>query len=368
MAGLTLAYWLDRHGFTVTVVERDETLRMGGQAIDVRGAAVQVLDRMGILESVAALRTATRGMSVVDGDGHELMRDTTSTLSGGVIDSPDIEVLRDDLVHVLHAESDGARYFFDDTITGLTDHGDSVSVSFSRHGTEAFDLVIGADGLHSAVRRLAFGTEPTFTRRLGTFLAICTAPNLLDLYYWQVWYRDEARDTIAGLLSVRGNSEARALLGFTDPTLTVDYRDTEAQLTVLDQRFGSQGWVVPEILAAMRSAPDFYFDEATQIRMERWSSGRVGLVGDAAYCCSPVGGQGTSVALIGAYILAGELAAASTEGHVDHRRGFAEFEQRLRPHVLDCQSLAFDAATTRRPAPQEGFDTIINSLALTDYS
>jgi 2-polyprenyl-6-methoxyphenol hydroxylase-like FAD-dependent oxidoreductase len=368
IAGLTLAAWLERYGFEVTVVERNAGIRAGGQAIDVRGPALQVIERMGLLDAVAAQSTAIRGMSFVDGSGTELARDTTSTLSAGVIDNPDVEILRDDLLGLLHAQTTTARYLYDDTITELEQSTDSVSVTFSHNRPATFDLVVGADGLHSTVRRLTFGPESDFARRLGTFLAICTTPNFLGLDHWQTWYRDDQTATVAASMSVRDNSEARALLGFRDAELTVDYRDTQAQLRVLDQRFANSGWIVPKLLAAMQSAADFYFDEATQICMAAWTSGRIALVGDAAYCCSPAGGQGSSVALIGAYTLAGELQAARHDGPVHHRDAYQAFEAHLRPYVDACQSLALETLTNTAVGSSERFFDVINSIDLKNYS
>jgi 2-polyprenyl-6-methoxyphenol hydroxylase-like FAD-dependent oxidoreductase len=367
VAGTTLAYWLGRHGFTVTVVEHSQGLRLGGQAVDVRGPAREVIDRMGLLEAVAAQKTAIRGMSIVDAEGNEIMRDTESTLTGGVIDNPDIEILRDDLIRLLCDATAGAEYLYGDSIAALDERHDSMLVSFDKGPRRAFDLVIGADGQHSNVRRLAFGPEAQFTKRMGRYMAICTVANFLDLDHWQMWHRDEKTMSMAGVYSARDNTEARALLGFTDPELQVDYRDVDAQHREVRRHFSSAGWVVPHLVAAMCEAPDFYFDEMVQIIMESWSKGRVGLVGDAAYCCSPLSGQGTSVALIGAYVLAGELAAASGNETADYRQGFASYEAQLRDYILANQSLAFDEDTGDEPiAPQVRHD-IINSFSLKDY-
>ena len=310
VAGTALAYWLGQHGFSVTVVERHPGLRPGGQAIDVRGPALEVLDRMGLLEAAADRKTNIRGSSMVDGDGNELSRDTESTPTGGPIDNPDIELLRDDLVELLYeATQNSAEYLFDDSIVAMDNRGPGVDVTFERAPARSFDLVIGADGLHSNVRALVFGPEERFIKRLGTFAAIFTVPNFLDLDHWQMWHYGET--SMAGVYSARNNTEARAMLGFMDPDLRIDYRDTEAQFAEVEQRMADDGWVRPQLLKFMRNAPDFYFDEMSQIVMDHWSIGRVALVGDAAYCCSPLSGQGTSVALLGAYILAGELKSAS---------------------------------------------------------
>lgn len=366
VAGAAAAFWLGRHGFSVTVVERHRGPRPGGQAIDVRGPALTVLERMGLLGAAQKRKTQIQGSSVVDRDGNELSRDTESTPTGGPIDSPNIELLRDDLVELLYGASQWTtEYLFDDTVTAVQDDGAAVHVTFERAAPRSFDLVIGADGLHSNVRRLVFGPEEDYIERLGTHAAIFTVPNFLDLDYWQMWHYGDA--TMAGVYSARNNAEARAMVGFMDTDLRIDYRDTEAQLAELERRMAGDGWVRPQLLEYMRTAPDFYFDEMSQIKMDRWSRGRVALVGDAGYCCSPLSGQGTSVALLGAYILAGELKAASQGGTVDYEAGFANYHGEFSDYVKRNQWLVVDNIPGGAPIPQEVFDRIVASITLKDY-
>ena len=306
------------------------------------------------------------GASVVDRDGNELSQDTESTPTGGPIASPDIELLRDDLVELLYEETQlDVEYLFDDSIAALDDDGTAVRVTFERADARSVDLVIGADGLHSNVRRLVFGAEDQFIERLGTHAAIFTVPNFLDLDYWQTWHYGDS--TMAGVYSARDNTEARAMLGFMDSELRLDYRDTEAQFAELERRMADDGWVRPQLLEYMRQAPDFYFDEMSQIKMDRWSRGRVALVGDAGYCCSPLSGQGTSVALLGAYILAGELKAASPSGELDYERGFANYRNEFQDYVQRNQWLVVDNIPGGAPIPQEVFDRIVRSIELKDY-
>jgi 2-polyprenyl-6-methoxyphenol hydroxylase-like FAD-dependent oxidoreductase len=256
IAGLTTAYWLGQQSYSVTVVERHDGPRPGGQAIDVRGPALGVLERMGLLQAAADKKTRIRGASFVDPDGNELSRDTESTPTGGLIDNPDIEILRDDLVDVLLGALDtDVEFIFGDSITGLDDRGDAVAVSFERADASSFELVIGADGLHSNVRRLTFGPEGQFIKPLGTYLAIFTVPNFLHLDYWQMFHQSDS--TVAGVYSARDNSEARAMLGFMDSDLRLDFRDTAAQFAELDRRMADDGWVRPQLLEYMRTAPDF---------------------------------------------------------------------------------------------------------------
>lgn len=359
---MTTAYWLTQHGYSVTVVEQCGGLRRGGQAIDVRGPALSVLERMSLRAAADYLRTRIRGASVVDRDGNELSQDTESTPTGGLIANPDIELLRDDLIELLYdATKLDVEYLFDDSIVAVQDDGSVVAVSFEGCDARDFDLVVGADGLHSNVRGLVFGPEEQFIERLGTHAAIFTVPNFLDLDYWQTWHYGDS--TMAGVYSARGNTEARAMLGFMDPDLRIDYRDTEAQFAELERRMADDGWVRPQLLEYMRTAPDFYFDEMSQIKMDRWSKGRVVLVGDAGYCCSPLSGQGTSVALLGAYVLAGELKAAGN----DYEQGFANYYDEFHDYVLRNQWLVVDNIPGGAPIPQEVFERIVQSIELKDY-
>lgn len=335
IAGPALGYWLHRHGFEVTIIERAPALRVGGQAIDVRGVALDVVDRMGLLSALREVRTHMRGMSMMDGDGNELMRSTEHAISSGRLDSDDIEVLREDLTALLYERTSGTvEYLFDDSIATLDQDDRGVQVTFEREAPRTFDLVIGADGLHSTVRRLAFGPETAFIHHLGTYLSVYTMENFLGLEDWQVWFRDG--ELGGGIYPARHNTELRVNLGFMSEEFAYDYRDLDAQRRLLAERFVGMRWEVPRLLEGMWKASDFYFDAMAQIKLDSWSRGRVALLGDAGYCASPLSGQGTSLALVGAYVLADELAAA--EG--DHETAFAAYEKRMRPFVTINQTLA----------------------------
>ena len=334
VAGLALAYGLGRYGFRPTVVERAPRLRPGGQAIDVRGVAIDVAERMGIAEELRGAKTDMIGMSFVDDDGAELFRSTEATLSGGVLDNPDVEIMRDDLTGILHrAGRDRTEYLFGDSVTAITQHDAGVTVDFAHHPTREFDLVFGADGLHSAVRGLVFGDESRFIRHLGSYVSIFSTPNFLDLDRWQIWHQSPGR--MSGIYTVHGNTEARAMLGFESPVLDYDRHDPDQQKKLVAEHFADDGWETARLLEAMWQAPDFYFDSTSQIHLDRWSAGRVALLGDAGYCGSLLTGQGTSLALVGAYVLAGELATAG-----DHPTGFAAYERELRTFVERNQHLA----------------------------
>lgn len=341
IAGTALAYWLQRYGFRVTVVERAPGLRGGGQAVDIRGNALEVVDRMGLLAEVRARRTGLRGMSQVDGDGRELRRTTEWTASGGPVDGPDVEILRDELAELIAGAGVGAtgpdvEYLFDDAIDTLVQDGDGVRIRLRSGAERTFDLVVGADGLHSNTRRLVFGPESDYLHPVGCYVAGWSVPNHLGLDRWEVIH--QAEDGWGCMaMTVRDNTELRVFVTFStdEPLDRMLPRDRAEQRELIAERAAHLRWDVPRFLAGMWETEAFHYDVVAQIRMDRWSRDRVALLGDAGYCCSPFTGQGTSVALTAAYVLAGELHAADG----DHRTAFPAYEQRLRGHVAANQAI-----------------------------
>jgi 2-polyprenyl-6-methoxyphenol hydroxylase-like FAD-dependent oxidoreductase len=339
------------------VVERSPTSRLAGQAIDVRGPALDVVDRMGLLAELRQAGTQMRGMSMVDDDGKEIERTTDWTFSTGRLDTGDVEVLREDLTGLLHGRArDGIEYAFDDSITAIDEDQDGLRVGFERGEPRTFDLVVGADGLHSKVRELAFGPESQLVHHLGSYLSVCTAENFLDLDNWQIWHWGTGVGY--GVYPVHGNAELRITLNFDSGPLDYDHRDTEQHKTLVADRLSRVRGYAPRLLEAMWKSADFYFDAMAQVRMDRWSAGRVVLLGDAGYCPSPMTGQGTSVALVGAYVLADELRKADG----DHAAAFARYEERMRTYVQLNQALALE--NPGGPPSEETFERARTAMSL----
>jgi 2-polyprenyl-6-methoxyphenol hydroxylase-like FAD-dependent oxidoreductase len=325
------------------VVEKADRVRGGGYPIDLRGVAVDVVERMGLLEPIEAARTGTRALTFVSERDRTIASLTTETLLGEQSIRA-IELPRGDLTEVLwEATRHDVEYVFDDRITALDDRDDGVHVSFRRGGPRVFDLVIGADGLHSGVRGLTFGPEAPFRRDLDACYAAFSVPNVFGLDREAVMMNVPGRS--ATLYAVR-DQPVTALFSFAGPTPTLDHRDTEGQLRLVEHVFGGLGWRVPDLLVRMRRAEDFYFDTVSQIRMPSWTRGRVGLVGDAAFAPSFRSGQGTSIATVGAYVLAAEIAAHPD----DVRAALPAYEARVRGFATANQDLATSGARITSPA------------------
>ena len=346
IAGPALAHWLRRQGAEVTVVEQSSGLRPGGQAVDARGVAKEVIRRMGLESAVRAACTDTAGAYRVDADG-DVLETHQADDHGGDGYVAEIEILRGDLAEILHdATRDTVEYVFGDRIASLTQDADGVDVTFAGGDRRRFDFVIGADGLHSALRSMVFGPRERHVRHLGLVLAYFSVPNEFGLDRWLVDYQESGRS--AGLRPIHDATRAIAMLSFSAAESSVPHRDVEAQKNLLRERMAGFGWLTPRILAHLDDTPDFYLDQVAQVVMDRWSSGRVGLIGDAAYSASPMSGAGTGLALVGAYMLAGELARASW----DPQAGFAGYDERMRSYVEANQDIGrMHVESLRAPEP-----------------
>ncbi len=334
IAGPALAYWLRSYGFDTTIVERAPAPRPGGQAVDLRGAGRTVVDRMGLLEAARKIALEQRGIRWVDDNRHVRAEMTAEAFGGEGIIS-EIEILRGDLCQLFYdATVAETEYIFDDTITALDQDADGVTVTFENAPPRRFGLVIGADGLHSVVRRLAFGPEAHCVTPLNCYTAWFTAPAATDLDGWYEMHNISG-GRVASVRPGRLSDESKAGMSFRSAPIDYGRRDIAGQRELLASQFEGFGARVPWLLEAARTAADFSFDSLGQVHLGSWSNGRIALVGDAGYCPTPLTGLGTSLALVGAYALAGELAAADG----DHRAAFANYERVVRPYVTRGQEL-----------------------------
>lgn len=333
IAGPALAYWLHRYGFEVTVVERAPALRPGGYSVDIRGAAISVLERMGILDQVRSLDTHMTGVYFVNEQGK--IKGKISEASIGNQHGMDIEIMRENLGNILFdLTKDKVTYIWGDSITSIHESISGVEVQYINGKPDTFDLIIGADGIHSNVRTLKFGDEDQFKRSLGCYISIFEFENYLNLDHSQMLYTVPGKTV--GMYSANDKKEAKGMLVFQSEPLKYDRYNTEEQKILIKNAFEElKGWETPNLLKKLVNASDFYFDEICQIHMPTWSDGRIALVGDAAYCPSPLSGQGTSMALVGAYVLAGELKAANG----DYNKSFISYEKEMRNFVEKNQKI-----------------------------
>jgi len=320
VAGPALAYWLGRSGYEVIVVERAPRLRNGGHAVDFRGAAhFEVLERMGVLDELRDLQTHAGAMRFIDERGKTKLF-LPSEFAGG-----DLEVRRSDLSRVLYRHSlPYAEYLFGDSITALDQHDGGVDVTFERAGPQRFDLVIGADGIRSNTRRLLF--NESFETYLGYCVAGWDTPDIRAIGAESVLLNSPGR--MIGLMASGRNGSAGVLCVFAAPEDGIWHGDIAGQKAKLRNIYGKLGWRVPELLEALDQTDDVFVSPISRADPPNWSAGRVALVGDAASGLA-IGGMGTGMAVIGAYVLAGELTLDSGNPSA----AFARYQQRLQDHV-----------------------------------
>ncbi|MFJ5809671.1 FAD-dependent monooxygenase [Streptomyces sp. NPDC093093] len=348
IAGPALAYWLNAQGRQTTVVERFDELREDGQNIDVRGAGREVARRMGIEDAIRAASTGETGTEFVDATGAPLARFAAGTSdSDGA--TAELEILRGQLSRILIDRTrEDTEYLFGDRIVALDDKEDGVTVTFAHGPTRTFDLVVLAEGLRSRTRFLVF-PEIDAVRELDFSIAYLTIPRTgadTDLWRWHSAGRGRS-------VTLRPDNlgTIRATLAFLSDVRGLDALDHRDLVTILRRTFADVGWEAPRVLAALDDAP-LYFDAVGQARMPSWSKGRVALIGDAAHCSSPLSGMSTSLALTGAYILAGELAAHP------HRTAFARYEMLMRPYVDQAQKLPPGTPRILNPRGRAGLATM----------
>ena len=381
IAGPTLGYWLSEYGFDVEIVERSSELRGGGYPIDLRGSAMAVVDRMGITDALRDASLDIGKLTLIDREGAAIVALQPQQFSGGT-EGFDVEVPRGDLAALLYERTrDRLTYRFNDHIVALDDKGDKVKIRFKSGRCDYYDYVIGADGLHSATREFSFGVEDPFIHHLGYVFLGFTMPNVFGLEDEQQVFSTAGR--MAGLSSIRDASRICVLMTTALGEMpTAAERDIDIQRARFRTLFGHDGWHIPRLLDELDRADDVYGDTVSQVHMPTWSKGRIALVGDAACGPSFVTGQGSSLAMVGAYVLAGALACHAN----DPAAAFAQYDSEYRPFAEANQALAgnrwqfipIDAESERRRnetlrssgLPSASADkkrAIHNSIEIKDY-
>lgn len=343
VAGPTLAYWLARAGYRPTVVERAAGLRSSGSPVDVRGPAARVAAEMGVTAKLREASTGTKALKFVDDAGRRTGRIAMGALGGG----DDIELPRTDLAAILYEAAAGqAEFVFRDSITELHQDDGGVDVTFEQGAPRRFDLVIGADGLHSGVRRLAFGPEQAFVEHMGVYVATLPLAEPPADRTELVMYNSPGR--AVAVHPSRGHAIAAFMFrGAEVPGF--GYRDTALHKEMLASAYAGAGWRVPELLERVREADDLYFDSVSRVRMDNWATGRIVLAGDAASCVS-LFGDGSTLAMTGAHTLAVELGRTPE----DPAAAFRRYEATHRKLVEPKQRNVSTAAAMLIPATRGG--------------
>jgi 2-polyprenyl-6-methoxyphenol hydroxylase-like FAD-dependent oxidoreductase len=333
IAGPALAFWLQRYGFEVTIVEKASGIRAGGQAVDFKGPIHEtVLTKMGILDAVKAASVPNADGILVNARGRKVGT-IPGSFAGGEINVP-----RGDLANILYRlTADTCEYLFDNSIITLTDTGNEVEVSFTNHPPRTFDIVVGADGIHSNVRKLAFGHESDYVSHLGYYYVLAK----IDAGDDDMMYNEP------GIMAALGGSKAPAFFVFASPLLPAARDNTEVQKQQVTDALKNGSWRIPELLAQFPTAGEFYMDSISRVTTEHYSKGRVVLLGDSAYG-NALGGFGTGLSVVGAYVLAGELARADG----DHTTAFTQYETKYRGYASVSQKV--NAGRLLAPATKPG--------------
>ncbi|HVQ48424.1 MAG TPA: FAD-dependent monooxygenase [Mycobacterium sp.] len=337
IAGPALAFWLNKSGYQVTIVELADGIRPGGQTVDLRGAGGEVVERMGLIDKMRARSLDQRGVAWIKPDGRRRAEMPVTAFNGNGLVSK-LEILRGDLVDVLYqATKDQTDYLFNTRIEDLNQSEDAVKATLSDGTTLSADLVVGCDGPHSAVRRLVFGPEQQFVKPLGGYNAWFTATDTVGLDGWYLMY--QAPGLNASMRPSHDPALAKAGLAFRSEPVAYDRSSVDEQQALLTRHFAGAGWQCDALLSAAAESDDFYFDAFVQVHMPTISQGRVTLAGDAGYCASPLSGMGTSLALVGGYVLAGELGKAGSLDPKGIQAALQHYESVMRPYIDRCQDL-----------------------------
>jgi len=333
MAGLSTAWWMNKLGYQVTVVEMAEKPRTAGGAVDIKEAAIEAVKRMGIFEQLKAHQLNVELIEFKNAE--DATQGSISLINNGEgLPDDEIEIERDIFVGILFDKiKNNVECIFNNSITALKETDDDIEVTFRTEVKRSFDLVLGCDGLHSAVRRISFGHETAYTHFLGAYFSLTILNKLIIQQKTMQMYNVPDK---AIMLNAYKNKTDIIFCFNSEKEIQYDYRDEEQQKKIILERFAGQGWRTEALLDVINNANHFYFDKFCQIKMPSWTKGRVALVGDSGYCASPAAGMGASLSVIGATTLADAL----QKYNGNYELAFQDYNQNLRPFIEEVQARA----------------------------
>ncbi|MBA3236983.1 MAG: tetracycline destructase [Parachlamydiaceae bacterium] len=373
IAGPAVCYWLKRFGFSPFLIEKSANLRKGGHALDVRGVAIDLVKRMGIYEKICNMRSQVESGRYVDAEGNILHEEKGERFC--FREGEDVEITRGDLVQILIDACEDVHCHFNHLVDSIKQSDGDVEVQFKDGRIEHYDLVIGADGLHSKTRRMVFDKDEYQLTNLGAYFSVFSIPNYLNLNHTEV--QCEANQKLVSITSDKNPKIAEVAFSFRVLNVLNNIRDENEQQRFLRDIYQNFGWETSKILELMSGSHDFYFDSVTQVKMKSWTKGRVALLGDAGFSPSPISGQGNNLALVGAYILAGELKQAGG----NYQQAFNRYNELLHPFVEANQKLGVlvnesylvqnevskEIAEERSNKIMEKVKIVSNMISLLDY-
>jgi 2-polyprenyl-6-methoxyphenol hydroxylase-like FAD-dependent oxidoreductase len=344
-AGLATAYWMNRLGYKVTVVEVAKDIQKGGTPVNIGDDVADIVKRMGLFEQIQANRLKMEGVELKSSDGvtEGSLQPFLDTGSSEV----DWEIERDTLLDIMFgAIKDDVAFVFENSIEALDETENDVGVSFKDGSQRSFALIFGCDGIHSRVRKLQFGDEAQYTHFLGQYFSITIVDELLIKENTTQIYNEPGKFV---MLNAYNNKTDIVLCFASEKEIPYDHRDEAQQRKIISEQFAGQGWRIPELLEKVGNSASFYFDKVCQIKMPSWTKGRVALVGDAAYCASPAAGMGGSLAIIGA----AALAAAFQKHHGNVGLAFQDYNESFHPYIEKVQVNAANNLDVLIPKPKD---------------
>ncbi|KAM0689762.1 hypothetical protein Q7P36_010633 [Cladosporium allicinum] len=361
IAGPALAILLNKNGFKTTIVERASSLRTAGQQIDVTGPGVELIRYMGVDEAIRARTVGDEGIHFVDGNDKRIASFPVSSSTTSLV--REIEIMRGDMADVFYqATKDQTEYIFGDRVTGLSESEEGITASFKNGANRTFDLVVAADGLSSRTREVAFGSsKDAAVKNLSQWVALFLIPHSPEDGTWTRAYNaPEGRVVVLRPDVKRKRTSVYLCQGSDDMSITE--KSVEEQRVIVQRTFAGAGWETERVLSHMEHAEDFYVQQVAQVKMPSWHKGRTVLLGDAGYCPAPVSGLGTTMAIVGAYVLAGCLV---THEH-DLPRALEQYEADMRPFVESAQKLPPGVPAIATPQSEWGVWALRRVLATVD--